>query len=272
MPRYDRHPLDAPLLSQLVRPLLRATYGLLVQEPLIGEFGASGPFARHCLAQDFWDSGPSGGSIEPWLTGAALAGTFTECEVFLGTRILTPEQALRPALRDVFTQVIGSLFRSLDTYAEQWLPRQGSTVPPAFGLDGTRYGGAPAVDATRLGQSFSQDVSDLEPVLASFLAAGTMSDLQAVAASARGGIPTLPDELWVAIVYDTLLAHHAGTMNRAHLVQALLPLYLGRVASFVTQHGTDDPTRLDDAVEQLSLRFEGTKPYLVERWNQTPQR
>jgi glycosyltransferase involved in cell wall biosynthesis len=41
-PRYGRHPLEGLMLTQLVRPLLRATYGRRMDEPLLGEFGCSG--------------------------------------------------------------------------------------------------------------------------------------------------------------------------------------------------------------------------------------
>lgn len=271
LPRYDRHPLDAPLLAQLVRPLLRSTYGRRVHEPLIREFGASRGFVKHCLAQDFWDAGIAADSIEPWLTGSALAGDFRACEVFLGVRTVAPEPS-RPALRDVFAQVVGALFGGLDRHAAQWLPRQGSEPVPLLGDVGLRRASAPAHDAARLGQSFPQDVSDIGPVLESFLAVDTMRDLHRVAASAREGIREFPDDLWVSIVYETLAAYHGAAMNRAHLVQALLPLYLGRVSSFVAQHGRAGPDAVDDAVEALSRRFEGTKPYLIERWNHAAQR
>ena len=40
----QRHPLDGPLVSQLVRPLMRAAYGWQVREPVAPEFGCSSRF------------------------------------------------------------------------------------------------------------------------------------------------------------------------------------------------------------------------------------
>ncbi len=55
-PYYSRHPADGPLISQLVRPIIRATYGWQVREPLAAEFGCSNRFLAHCLEQDVWES------------------------------------------------------------------------------------------------------------------------------------------------------------------------------------------------------------------------
>lgn len=268
-PRYERHPLDVPLLGQFVRPLLRATYGRQIQEPLIGEFGCSGHFAAHCLSKDFWDAGFARDGVELRITGAALAGGFRACETFLGPRTLAPAQHPRPSLREVFPQVVGSLFASLDEQAGQWLPRNGSEPLTVVGPEGHTGANAPALDPAKLGQSFSQDVRDLRPVLESILSPDTFATLWTVAESGHGDDVQYSDELWVATVYDFLVAHHTGVMGRAHIVQALLPLYLGRVASFVGQHAASGPSDVTEGLERLSLRFEQTKPYLVERWNRT---
>ena len=266
-PRYERHPLEVPLLAQLVRPLLRTTYGRQVQEPLIGEFGCSGRFAAHCLSQTFWEDGFARDGVELWLTGAALTGDFRACEVFLGPRVLAPAAHPRPALREVFPQVVGSLFGSLDTYAGTWLRRDGSEALTLAGPEGPRGASPPALDPAKLGQTFCQDVRDLRPVLEAILTADTFASLWEAAESGRADIVRYPDELWVKTVMDFVLAQHTGVMGRAHIAQALMPLYLGRVSSFITQHAASGPSDVEQSIEQLSQRFERTKPYLVERWN-----
>src|SRR4030095_12170892 len=41
-PRYRRHPRDGVLITQLVRPLVRAVYSIRLDAPLVPEVGASG--------------------------------------------------------------------------------------------------------------------------------------------------------------------------------------------------------------------------------------
>jgi hypothetical protein len=268
-PLYQRHPFDGPLLSQLVRPVIRAAYGRQVDEPLIGEFGCSGRFATHCLAQQvFWDSSANPDGIELWLSGAALSGEFQACQAFLGPRSLSPRQP-RPGLRDVFPSVVGSLFASLDRQADAWLSRQASDRLPVIGEEADWAEDAPPLDPARLGQSFVQDVRDLGPILKSIVAADTFAKLGAIADTTGAETLPFPDEVWIATVYDFLAAYHAGVMDRAHIAQALMPLYLGRVASFLMQHRASGSRAVEQDLEQLSRQFERAKPYLIERWKRS---
>ena len=74
----------------------------------------------------------------------------------------------------------------------------------------------------------------------------------------------MPDGLWARIVYDFLIAYRLRTLNRGHLLGALIPLYLAWVASHinVTAKGTN-PER---HIESVAAAFEADKPYLVARW------
>jgi hypothetical protein len=74
----------------------------------------------------------------------------------------------------------------------------------------------------------------------------------------------MPDSLWARVVYDFALAWRLRTLNRAHLLGALTPLYLAWVASHLTliRNGTP-PER---HIEEQAQIFETDKPYFVSRW------
>jgi hypothetical protein len=74
----------------------------------------------------------------------------------------------------------------------------------------------------------------------------------------------MPDNLWARIVFDFLLAYRLRTINRGHLLGALIPLYLAWAASHINilASGTD-PER---HIEMVAAAFEADKPYLVSRW------
>ena len=71
-PRYRRHPRDGVLITQLVRPLVRAVYSIGLDEPLGAEFGCSGRFASHCLEQDIWNHESARFAIDLWLRTEAV--------------------------------------------------------------------------------------------------------------------------------------------------------------------------------------------------------
>jgi hypothetical protein len=55
-------------------------------------------------------------------------------------------------------------------------------------------------------------------------------------------------------------------LNRDHLVQALVPLYRGRLYSFLQEHANSSPDEMEARSEILCQEFERQKPYLLERW------
>jgi len=269
-PMYCRHPLDGPLVTQLIRPLTRAAYGWQVREPVAPEFGCSGRFLSHCLEQDVWERDLARYGIDLWVTGEALARGFRCCQAMLGLQE-RPAGVYRPVFAEIFEQVIGSTFECLECHAPYWLERRLSEMLPIVGAPLQTSAEAPDVDGTRLTQSFCQDLRNLQAVLASILEPDTLTALNAVAQAAAERLE-YPDELWVSTVYDFLLAYKRATMSREHITRALIPLYLGRAGSFLTQYGARDAGAIDAGLEALSLQFERSKPDLVERWNRTNPR
>ena len=265
-PVYPRHPIDGLLVTQLLRPLIRAGYGRRVLEPLGGEFGCSGALAAYYVEQPVWDSDLTRHSLDLWLTGTALAGPFRTCQAWLGPRV--PVTGLhRSGLAEVFTQVVGSAFQSLDTHANYWLPRTGSEDVPLFG---TALGGsadAPPRDGTALVQSFARDLQDLQEILRKILTPETFAAVAASAEHADG--PRYPDALWAATVYEFLVAYHRAVMRRDHITKALLPLYLARSGAFLIEHAASVPDAVTNALESLCVQFEQSKGTAVERWHQT---
>jgi hypothetical protein len=265
-PSYGRHPLEGLLVTQLIRPLIRATYCREVDEPLVGEFGCSGRFAAQCLRDEAWDRSPLRDGIELWLMGTALAEDFRACQVYLGPRATAPATRPRPGLRDAFPRLIGSLFACLDAHATAWLRRTGSEPLPLIGAEPRDIAEAPSIDPTELGRTFVEDVRALQPILQSIVATDTLATISAMTEGSTLEVVRYSDEAWVATVYDFLAAHHEAVMDRAHIAQALMPLYLGRVASFVGEHATSTLADVARALDRLSQEFERAKPNLIERW------
>lgn len=268
-PVYDRHPLDGPLITQLVRPLIRAAYAWQVREPLAPEFGCSGRFLSYCLEQDIWESDLARYGIDLWVTTSALSGGFTCCQTWLGPQV-RPPGAHRPAFGDVFGQVVGSAFGCLERQADYWIQRGGSEPLPVLGSRQPPRIDPPAVEGARLTQTFCRDLRNLQSVLEFILSGRTLSALDTIAED--GERLRYPDELWATTVYEFLVAYHQGVMRRDHVVQALMPLYLGRVGSFLVQHASEEEAAVDTALEALCREFERSKPAMVERWTPTSPR
>jgi hypothetical protein len=74
----------------------------------------------------------------------------------------------------------------------------------------------------------------------------------------------MPENLWARIVFDFLIAYRLRHVNRGHLLGALIPLYLGWVASHINL--TASGVASERHIEAVASAFEADKPYLVARW------
>jgi hypothetical protein len=77
---------------------------------------------------------------------------------------------------------------------------------------------------------------------------------------------SFPQDLWVHIVYDFAVAYYKGSIHREHLLKSMIPLYLGRVASFVMENQKSSAIEVEEEIESLCMVFDEMKPYLIERW------
>jgi hypothetical protein len=77
---------------------------------------------------------------------------------------------------------------------------------------------------------------------------------------------SFPAPLWARVACDFAVAYHERRLPRDHLLRALTPLYLGRVAAFVSEVQAGPPARVAEALEQVGRAFEAEKPSLSARW------
>ena len=74
-----------------------------------------------------------------------------------------------------------------------------------------------------------------------------------------------PDDVWARVVYDLVVAARTASDLEA-LVAALVPIYFGRVGSFVIENRHQTTDQAEERVERQAREFELLKPYLLERW------
>ena len=258
-PAYARHPLEGPLVTQVVRPLFRAAYGLALQEPLAGEFGCSGHFASRCLAEPTWSSDDLRLSIDLWISGMAADDALRVTEVRLGPRRLAARP--RPAVASLVPQVLDALFACLRLQEPRWTARS-QQLPLAI-LDGPQPepDTPPAVDREHYTRLFREGLDALGEMLERALRPATLDSLRAERSG--GECADVPDTLWAAVLIELAAAHRHAAISRDHLVQAAVPLYLGRVASFAGEVEALERQPAEERLEALCECFERCRSELV---------
>jgi glucosylglycerate synthase len=264
-PLYLRHKFDGTITNSIVYPLTRALYGKEVRQPIGGEFGFSGRLASHYLAQPVWESNVARFGIDIWMTTTALADGFSVCQAFLGAKLHDPKDP-GADLAAMLVQVVSSVFDLMETYQDRWIKIDGACDVPLFGFP-HGVGLEPVnVNVGRMLGIFRQGVRDLGEIWAHALDAAALAEVAALAAIEHEQSFRLPDPLWVRIVHGFAVAYKRRAFNRDQLLRSLVPLYLGRTASFVLENATSDAAEVEVAIRALAYEFVRQKPRLREQW------
>ncbi|MGO9338356.1 MAG: hypothetical protein ACLPY1_12700 [Terracidiphilus sp.] len=259
IPCYDLPPYAGLINSAILYPLTRALFASRARFPLAIDLGLSLRMAERLAgaAQRFTAVNRNDALLWP-INEIAVAG-FTASEVDVGPRA-TPQPAEND-INAILASVTGSLFADIDAKAAFWqrprpLPPPRHPVPLAPATD------APPDIAPML-DAFHLAYTNLREIWSLVLPPNSLLGLKRL--SLTGGPAfRMPEGLWARIVFDFLLAYRLRTINRGHLLGALIPLYLAWVASHIniTASGTN-PER---HIEAVAAAFEADKPYLVSRW------
>ena len=269
-PIYERHRFDGLLVKNMLHPLIRATFGYRIEEPVGRELAFSGRLVRHFLEHDSgWQDFLRFGAYA-WMTTTTMAGKYQVCQSFLGPRV---EASKRSGL-DLTTaiqEIAGAAFHCMDIHESYWVSQQGSQDVPTFGFQPVLDLDPVRVNRKRMFEMFKSGVDQLGAVLEEILSSSTLQGIRGIS-KLEEKLFHFPDELWAKTVYEFASSHHRSVINRDHLLQALTPLYRGRVSSFILENLRADGQEVESKLESLRLEYERLKPYLIESWKQANER
>lgn len=263
-PLYARHKFDGTITNSIVYPLTRTLYGKRIRQPIGGDFGFSGKLANFYLTKDVWETDVARFGIDIWMTTLAVAEGYQVCQSYLGAKL---HDAKDPGadLGPMFTQVVSSVYHLMGDYETLWKKIDTSQSVPTFGFH-YEVGLEPvAVNLERMIGNFRLGVRDLMEIWRRVLPPETTRWLESIERLSDEAF-SLPHDLWVRLIYDFGIAYHRGLVHREHLLKSMIPLYLGKVASFVKENQESVAQEVEEKIESLCLVFEGMKPYLIERW------
>jgi hypothetical protein len=197
----------------------------------------------------------------------------------------------------MFRQVVGTILRLAGTYSDKWLTIRGSHDVPAYGFERIIDPPPLEVNSIRLLTEFhsgSLTMADtwatmiapanLETVLELAAEAGTLADQARTKLGLGGDVASttatthemadalaafhFPDDLWARVIYDLVVSARDHLDEVEKLVAALVPIYFGRVGSFIIENRNVTTDQAEERVERQAREFELLKPYLVQRWSE----
>jgi hypothetical protein len=259
VPLYDLPPHAGLVNSAILYPLTRALYATRTRFPLAIDLGLSLRMAEKLAGagQRFISMGQNDALL--WPTAEAIVAGVTIEQVDVGARSLP--QPVDPDIRAILGYVTGSLFSDIEAKAAYW--QRARRLPPPRASVAQRNPVETHPDIMPMIEGFRLAYSNLLEIWSLVLPPNTLLGLKRLSTVEPASF-RMPENLWARIVYDFLIAYRLRTINRGHLLGALIPLYLAWVASHIniTANGAD-PER---HVEAVAAAFDADKPYLVSRW------
>jgi glucosylglycerate synthase len=262
-PIYQRQKSEGVLLHNLLYPTTRALYGHRIREPYASEFAISGRLATDFLNHETWGNSGEALGNEVSLTVMALTEKYRVGQAFLGTKPHMDRSATD--LVEVMRRTVGSLFSSMDAAFPIWSKIAGSESVPTLGALPDTALEAARINRKRLLQMFATGVAELAPIYRTILSASTFSEVEKIARFELGSF-NYPAEIWAKTIYEFASSYHKAVINRDHIIQALVPLYRGRMLAFLLENRDSSSQDIERSVESLCDVFERMKPYLLETW------
>ncbi len=263
-PHYARHKFDGALGSGIVYPLTRTLYGKRLRQPLGSDLAFSANLIADLLDDDAWITEDAQAGADIAVVTRALTGPFRVCQVHLGPKVAYTRDHMLD-ISSVLVQVVGSVYSEMDRNVTIWQKVRGSEPVAILGEPHSAGVEPPAADVHKMVEQFRFGSQNLLDVWGLVLPPATLVELRRIA---RGPAdPFLfPDETWARTIYDFALGYRLRVINRDHLLRALTPLYLGWVASLVSQLRDAPMDQVEARIEKLCLVYESMKPYLISRW------
>ena len=259
VPHYSL-PSHAGLInSAILYPLTRAAFASRVRFPLSIDLAMSPRMAERLAGVGSAISPANQAEALLWPVNEAVAAGFVTDEVDVGSRAMP--QPSDPDINSILALVTGSLFADIEAKAALWQrPRKPPLIRrPMVDVDlsdGT-------ADVARMVAAFQLANANLQEIWSLVLPPNSMLSLRRCSTLDPAAF-SMPDGLWARIVYDFLIAYRLRTINRGHLLGALIPLYLAWVAGHI--NGMASGTPAEQHIEAVAAAFEADKPYLVARW------
>jgi glucosylglycerate synthase len=259
VPHYSLPPNAGLVNSAILYPLTRALFGSRARFPLSLDMAFSMRMAERLgnTAQRFINLNQSDAILWP-VSEAAISGLSVE-EIYVGSRMLP--QPAEPNINAILTLVTGSLFADIEAKAAFWqrprrLPPADRAYPAVQVIEGD-------VDTAPMVEAFRLAFSNLQEIWSLVLAPNSLLGLKRLSV-VEPAVFRMPENLWARIVFDFLVAYRLRTLNRGHLLGALIPLYLAWVAGHlnIVKSGTNSEVH----VEAVAAAFESDKQYIVSRW------
>ena len=273
MPRYQ-WPLPSGGLSDLIfYPLIRTLWGHSLRQPGAGDCALSKALAQDVVGHDVWETEVAAAGIEVWLSSVALTqgpnqqtGEYWRVgQVDLGEKCYVP-RPYATHFKILFRQAVGTLLRQVRLRQFRWQTMPAIQPLPTFpGPPTPPPESVPIRDVTPLIDALMVGWIEHRAFWQRILTPTNLVRVEALAGQPPDSF-SFPPDLWARVVLDFAVVYNKGERDPDRIVDSLLPLYQGRLASLWHDVAGLTPIGREGTVAAQAVEFEAARDYLLGRW------
>jgi len=267
-PLYVRHKYEATLTSSIIYPLLRCLYGRRVRQANVGDFGFSPKLLDLYLNPPLWDEAVGNFGIDIWMANIALAARVPIVQAFMGAPKIHRVKDPYSHLTVLFHEVLSTMFNLMGVYKEFWEQVKWSKPTALSGTDLHEMETPLPVDINTnwLHERFVEGFDKYFGVWERIYGPTVVPKLQEIMSLGLQHF-SFPSQTWATILFDSAAVfRRLNPQERSGLLDALLPLYLGKVLSYVKKTERMSLQQAEEYIENECMIFEENKPYIIKVW------
>lgn len=283
-PRYRQWALPDGVLSDLIiYPLFRALWGQSLRCPAAPDFALSPRLATALLDEDVWGTAVATFGLSPWLATYAVVNGWRIAQTALGKKSIHPVGTAAPSepngnrplksaeekFKAQFQDMLNTLFSLAHKYKQYWQGvNQVNSTPTLtqFALEfNSTLTPTPDMDVEWLLDSLALGWMEYRLLWQQILAPENLTQIEALAALSPDRF-YFPPDLWARIIYDFVLVFNKGEVDPAQVINALMPIYQGRLAAFSQEIAGLASVGQEGTIAAQAVEFEEARAYLKKRW------
>ncbi|GAB4535315.1 MAG: glycosyltransferase [Anaerolineae bacterium] len=271
MPRYQWPLPDGGLSDLIFYPLTRALWGRSLRQPGAGDCGLSAALAQTIVEYDVWETEVAGAGFEVWLSSVALTegpeggNLWRVGQVDLGEKSYVP-RTVAAHFPTVFRQAVGTLLRQVHLRRGFWQTLPPVQQTPTFpGPPPSTREPIPPHNVTHLIDALMVGWTEYRALWQHILTPINLAMIETLAVQPIEHF-TFPPDLWARVISDFAVVYNNGEHDPDRIVDSLLPLYQGRLASLWQDVTGLTPVGREGTVAAQAVEFELNRDYLLRRW------
>jgi len=267
-PLYMRHKYEATLTSSIIYPLLRCLYGRRVRQANVGDYGFSPKLLDTFLDPSLWCETVESFGVDIWMTNIALASRLPMVQAFMGAPKVHRLKDQYANLTVLFREALSTIFELMQVYQSFWEQVKWSKPTALSGTDLQEVETPLPIDinAARLHEMFVEGFDKYYGLWEQIYGPMVAPKLQEIRSIGLQHF-SFPTQTWLTILFDSAVAYRRmPPQEKLNLLDALLPLYLGKVLSYVRKTERMSLQQAEEYIENECMIFEENKPYITKVW------